>query len=251
MKGTNSSFSFHTVIKENTVKLITNLDIKKAVQSIDIPTNLVNEFGCFFSCFIASNVNKCINEGTNVDAFKKTEVRPLYKKDGRTEKSNYRPIRVLSYVSKINERCLYDQIYSYFDKIFSRCQCDFRKGICTQHILLTMIEKMKISRDNKQFCAAILTDLSKAFDCIPYDLLIAKLNAYGFDQEALKLIHSYLCDRSQKVKVSSSFSKESDILCCVPQGSKLCRLLFNINISDLFFTDMSSDIANYADDTTP
>ena len=59
---------------------------------------------------------------------------------------------------------------------------------------------MKISRDNKQFCAAILTDLSKAFDCIPYDLLIAKLNAYGFDQEALKLIHSYLCDSSQKLK---------------------------------------------------
>ena len=58
------------------------------------------------------------------------------------------------------------------------------------HILLTMIEKMKISRDNKQFCAAILTGLSKAFDYIPYDLLIAKLNAYGFDQEALKLIHS-------------------------------------------------------------
>ena len=53
---------------------------------------------------------------------------------------------------------------------------------------------MKISRDNKQFCAAILTDLSKAFDCIPYDLLIAKLNAHGFDQEALKLIHNYLCD---------------------------------------------------------
>ena len=53
---------------------------------------------------------------------------------------------------------------------------------------------MKISPDNKKICPATLTDLSKAFDCTPYDLLIAKLNAYGFDQEALKLIHSYLCD---------------------------------------------------------
>ena len=93
---------------------------------------------------------------------------------------------------------------------------------------------MKISRDNKQFCAAILTDLSKAFDCIPYDLLIAKLNAYGFDQEALKLIHSYLCDRSQKVKVGSSFNKELDTLCDVPQGSMLGPLLFNIDTCDLF-----------------
>ena len=106
----------------------------------------------------------------------------------------------VSYVSKIYERCICDQIYPYFDKIFSRYQCGFCKGISAQHILLTMIRKMKISRNNKQFCAAILTDLSKAFDCIPYDLLIAKLSAYGFDQEALKLIHGYLCDRLQKVK---------------------------------------------------
>ena len=110
---------------------------------MDIPTKLVKEFGCLFSSFIASNVNKCIKEGTYVDAFKKSEIRPLYKKGGRTEKSNYRPISVLSNVSKIYERSLYDQIYSYFDKIFSIYQCGFCKGISTQHILLTMIEKNK------------------------------------------------------------------------------------------------------------
>ena len=190
MKDTHSLFSFQTVTKENIAKLITNLYIKKAVQSMDIPTKLVKEFGCLFSIFIASNVNKC----TYVDDFKKAKIRPLCKQDGRTEKLNYRPINVLSNVSKIYERCLYDQIYTYLDKIFSRCQCGFRKGISTQNVLLTMIEKLKISRENKQFCAAILTDLSKAVNYIPYDLLIAKLNAYGFDQEALKLIHSYLCD---------------------------------------------------------
>ena len=92
------------------------------------------------------------------------------------------------------ERSLYDQIYSYFDKIFSICQCGFCKGINTQHILLTMIEKIKTSRDNKQRCVATLSDFSKAFDSIPYNLLIAKLNPNGFDQEALKLTHSYLID---------------------------------------------------------
>ena len=94
---------------------------------------------------------------------------------------------------------MYDQSYSYFDKILSIYQCSFCKGISTHHILLTMTEKMKILRDNKQCCADTLTDFSKAFDSIPYDLLIAKLNANGFDQEALKLIHSYLIDHKKWV----------------------------------------------------
>ena len=125
-----------------------------------------------------------------MDAFEKAEVRPLYKKDGRTEKSNYRPISVLSNVSKNYETCLHDQIYLYFNKIFSRYHCGFRKGINTQHILYAVIEKMKILRGHKEFYAAILKDLSKAFDCIHYDLLIAKLNAHAFDQDVLEFIHS-------------------------------------------------------------
>ena len=132
MKGTDSSFSFQTVAKENTTKLRANLDNKKAVQSKDIPTKLVKKFGCLFSNFIAFNVSKYISECTYVDAFKKAEIQPLYKKDGTTEKSNYRPIRVLSNVSKIYGRCLYDQIHSCFDKIFSRYLCGFHKGISTQ-----------------------------------------------------------------------------------------------------------------------
>ena len=86
MKGTSSSFPFHTVTKENIAKLITNLDIKKAVQSMDIPTKLVKEFGCLFSSFIASNVTKCIKESTYVDAFKKSEIRALYKKRRKNRK---------------------------------------------------------------------------------------------------------------------------------------------------------------------
>ena len=174
--------------------------------------------------------------------------RPLYKKDERTEKS--RSISILSNVSKIHERCLYNQMCSYFDKIFSRYQCGFRKGINTAYPFI-MTEKMKTLLHNKQFCAAIPTGLPKAFDGILYDLPIAKLNANGFDQEVLKIINGYLCYISQKLKQSSSFSKELDTLCCVPQGSILGPLLFNVDICDLFFSDSSSDVANYVDYITP
>ena len=187
MEGTNSFFVFETFTKEKFERLITNLNIRKAVQSNDIPTKLVKELDYIFSKYTATSINRCITGGTFVNAFKKIDVGSIYKKDRRTEKLNYGSISVLSNVSKIYERCMYKQMYSYFDKIFSKNQCGFRKGFNTQHILLAMIEKMKASGDNKQFCPAILIDLSKAFDCICYDLLIAKLSAYDFVKKTLKL----------------------------------------------------------------
>ena len=117
--------------------------------------------------------------------------------------------------------------------------------------LLLMIEKNKIARDNKEFCTAIFTDLSKAFDFICHDLLIAKLNSYGFDRNALKLISDYLSDRLPETKAGSSFRAYLDIIYGVPQGSILESLLFNIDLCDLFFEDYSSDFASFADDTTP
>ena len=125
MEGANSSFVFETDTKENIEKLITNLNIRKAVQSNDILKKLVKEFSYLFSKYIASSINRCITGGTFVNAFKKSEVRPIYKEDKRTEKSNYRPTSVLSDVSKIYERCIYEQMYSYFDKILSKNQCGF------------------------------------------------------------------------------------------------------------------------------
>ena len=143
MEGSNSSFVFETVTKDKIEKLRANLNIRKAVQSNDIPTKLVKEFGYLFSKYIATSINRCITGGTFVNAFKKAEVRPIYKKDGRTEKSNCQSISVLSNVSKFYERCIYEQMYSYFDKIFSKNQCGFRKGFNAQRTRLVMIKKLK------------------------------------------------------------------------------------------------------------
>ena len=120
--------------------------------------------------------------------FKEVEVRSFYKNDGRdkSDKSSYQPISFLFNVPKIYERCLCNQLHDCFDKIiFSKYQCRFCKGSGTQYALLVLIKKIKTALNNKEFCVTILTDLSKVFDCICYNLLIAKLNAYGFHRIAL------------------------------------------------------------------
>ena len=98
--------------------------------------------------------------------------------------------------------------------------------------------------------AVLLTDLSKAFDCLPHDLIIAKLHAYGFDKASLRLMHSYLTDRYQRVKITTSYSLWSLIKHGVPQGSVLGAMLFNIFSYDIFFVIDYIDIARYADDNT-
>ena len=93
-----------------------------------------------------------------------------------------------------------------------------------------------------------MTDLSKAFNCILHDLIIAKLDAYGFYIDTLKLIHDYLSNRKQRVKVNDAYSSWKDIFYGVPQGSILGPLLFNIHLCDLFYFLEDLDIASYADD---
>ena len=129
--------------------------------------------------------------------------------------------------------------------------CGYRKGFNTQYALLSLIEKWKKTLDDNGYTTgAILMDLPKASDTINHELLIAKLYAYGFSKDALKLIHSYLSDRWQRTKINKSFSSWSTLLKGVPQGSVLGPILFNIYLNDIFYF-LHCNICNFADDTTP
>ena len=134
-------------------------------------------------------------------------------------------------VSKMNERCLFSQMYSYIENVFSKYRCRFRQGVSVQYCLIYMIQKWE---DNGKTFTALLTDLPKAFDCLPLKLIIRKLNAYGFSLSSSKLIHSYSPNRKQRTRINSTYSSWEEILFDVPQESIIWLLSLNIFLCDLF-----------------
>ena len=128
---------------------------------------------------------------------------PGYKNDDSNSKKDYRPISVLPAVSKVYERVLKDQISSYLHTILCNILCGFRAGYSTQQALIRWLEKWKKFLDRTALVGKILIGMSKAYDCLPDDLLKAKLRTYALDVSSLRLLHSSLNNHYQRTKISS------------------------------------------------
>ena len=205
-KKLNLTFSFENTYTDVVMKVIKNLNIAKTCQVIDIPTKVIKINKDIFANFITDHFNYSIANGEFPDELKSADVFPVHKENGKCNKINYRPVSILTNISRIYEKLLNDQLSKYIDSLLATNQCGFRKGFSFQYYLLVMLEKFKEAIDIGNQFGALLTNLSKAFDCIDHKFLIVKLSEYGVSSSALNVISSYLKHRTQRIKISGCFS---------------------------------------------
>ena len=176
-------FRFKEVkIGENQKKTL-KLDKTKILQKIDVTTRIIKKSIDIFAEILCSSINGAIKSASFPYILKLADIKPLLEKRRKDMKENFRPVSILPTL--------------FFDNTFSNQQYGFQKGYSTRHGLRVMLETWKRSVDKGKVFGALLTDLSKAFDCIDHELLTAKLNAYGVSLTALRLVNDYLSNRKQ------------------------------------------------------
>ena len=246
----NLKFNFKLTNMSTVHKILNN--IKTNATGVDEISPLMLKYcSPYIDKYITHIVNCCIEISYFPDQWKISVGKPLPKTTNPSSFSELRIISILPALSKIFERILHEQMYEYCieNAIIPNAQCGFRKGYDTSVALINVLDDIFRAHDKKMNTILVLLDFSKAFDTVNHDLLLAKLQYYGYSNESCMLIKSYLTNRFQSVCCNNTFSDRAAIASGVPQGSILGPLLFLIYTSDLLKSLNFCKIQAFADDT--
>jgi hypothetical protein len=232
------------------MKLLKNIKIHKAAGPDNISNRLLKTIAAQISPTYTTFFQASVNQGHLPKSWKDANVVPIYKKGDRSKAANYRPVSLTSVSCKILEHILCSNIMKHLDKhkILTDAQHGFRRNrSCESQLILTVNDLAKSIDDNKQV-DLILLDFSKAFDKVPHQRLLRKIDHYGIRGATHNWLKDFLNDRSQQVLVEGATSTKAPVQSGVPQGSVLGPLMFLLFINDLPEYVKNSSVRLFADD---
>jgi len=239
---------------------VTHLDVADIIRQLKskyfglyaVPTFIYKCCVDLISPIIAELFNISVQLGRFPTALKLARVLPIYKSGDKNLPSNYRPISIMSDLSKIFEKLMFLQLSRFMrsNSLLSSCQFGFQRNSSTSDAILEFMDYVYNCLDVKKSVVSVFLDLSKAFDTVRHDILLDKLNFMGIRGNVLSWFQSYLKDRRQYVSINNSNSSHSILNSGVPQGSVLGPVLFLIYINDLSRCSNKLKFVHFADDTT-
>jgi len=245
------SFNFKVVTTDLLLKHLRTLKTTKGAGPDEIPPRIIKDCADEIVLPLCYLINLSLRTHTFPSAEKVARVTPVFKSGEKSKMDNYRPISALNVFSKLIERIIHQQLYSYLEenKLLQDQQFGFRKQRSTQHAVSLFVEAIRKNADQGKCTGAIYLDLRKAFDTVNHSCLLHKLQLHGVHNTELHWFEDYLFNRTQYVIYDDVISSRQHIECGVPQGSILGPLLFILLVNDLHHTLQKSNLLMYADDT--